>query len=80
MHTAAEHKKVMSNTDSLFHQGQYVVVNKPLGWSSFDVVNRFRYILSKKLRVKRIKVGHAGTLDPLATGVVVLVLESIPRG
>ncbi len=55
-----------------FSDGQFVVVDKPLGWTSFDVVNRFRWLLSKALGVKRIKVGHAGTLDPLATGVVVL--------
>ncbi|MDO5036283.1 MAG: tRNA pseudouridine(55) synthase TruB [Porphyromonas sp.] len=50
----------------------YVVVDKPLRWTSFDVVNRVRILLSKKLGIRRIKVGHAGTLDPLATGVLVL--------
>lgn len=57
---------------SSFDLGRYVVVDKPLKWTSFDVVNKFRYLLSKALGVKRIKVGHAGTLDPLATGVVVI--------
>lgn len=42
------------------------------GWTSFDVVNKFRFILLRRLGVKKLKVGHAGTLDPLATGVVVL--------
>ena len=46
--------------------------NKPLKWTSFDLVNKFRYKLSRKLGVKKIKVGHAGTLDPLATGVMIL--------
>lgn len=46
--------------------------NKPYGWTSFDLVNKFRYKLSRKLDVKKIKVGHAGTLDPLATGVMIL--------
>lgn len=46
--------------------------NKPLKWTSFDLVNRFRYKLSRKLKVKKIKVGHAGTLDPLATGVMIV--------
>lgn len=55
-----------------FAEGQIVVVDKPLGWTSFAVVNRFRYLLKERLGIKRIKVGHAGTLDPLATGVVVL--------
>ena len=57
---------------SSFDLGRYVVIDKPRGWTSFDVVNKFRYVLSKALGVKRIKVGHAGTLDPLATGVVVV--------
>ena len=57
---------------SSFDLGRYVVIDKPLRWTSFDVVNKFRYVLSKALGVRRIKVGHAGTLDPLATGVVVV--------
>ncbi|MDD7438667.1 MAG: tRNA pseudouridine(55) synthase TruB [Bacteroidales bacterium] len=50
----------------------FVVVDKPLEWTSFDVVNKFRYIACRKLGMKKLKVGHAGTLDPLATGVVVI--------
>lgn len=57
---------------NIFSDGTFVVVDKPLKWTSFDVVNKFRWLLCKKLGVKRLKVGHAGTLDPLATGVVVL--------
>ncbi|MCD8041859.1 MAG: tRNA pseudouridine(55) synthase TruB [Tannerellaceae bacterium] len=55
-----------------FFAGEVLYFNKPLGWTSFDLVNRFRYKLSRKLNVKKIKVGHAGTLDPLATGVMIL--------
>lgn len=55
-----------------FSDGMFVVVDKPKGWTSFDVVNRFRWLLCRALGIKRIKVGHAGTLDPLATGLVVL--------
>lgn len=55
-----------------FTEGAFIVVDKPLKWTSFDVVNKFRYLLTKQLGTKRVKVGHAGTLDPLATGVVVL--------
>ncbi|MCD8177033.1 MAG: tRNA pseudouridine(55) synthase TruB [Tannerellaceae bacterium] len=55
-----------------FFAGKVLYFNKPLGWTSFDLVNRFRYKLSRKLNVKKIKVGHAGTLDPLATGVMIL--------
>jgi len=55
-----------------FFEGEVLYFNKPLGWTSFDLVNRFRYKLSRKLNVKKIKVGHAGTLDPLATGVMIV--------
>lgn len=55
-----------------FLAGEVLYFDKPLGWTSFDLVNRFRYKLSRKLDVKKIKVGHAGTLDPLATGVMIL--------
>ncbi|MDR0430193.1 MAG: tRNA pseudouridine(55) synthase TruB [Tannerellaceae bacterium] len=55
-----------------FFTGETLYFNKPLRWTSFDLVNRFRYKLSRKLDVKKIKVGHAGTLDPLATGVMIL--------
>ena len=49
-----------------------LLIDKPKKWSSFDVVNKLRWQLKKKLQVKKIKVGHAGTLDPLATGLLVL--------
>lgn len=55
-----------------FIAGEILYFNKPLGWTSFDLVNKFRYKLSRKLHVKKIKVGHAGTLDPLATGVMIV--------
>ncbi len=49
-----------------------LLVDKPLGWTSFDVVNKVRWLIRHRLGVKKIKVGHAGTLDPLATGLLVL--------
>jgi len=49
-----------------------MLVDKPLEWTSFDAVNKLRYTVSKKLNVKRVKVGHAGTLDPLATGLLLI--------
>ena len=55
-----------------FIAGEILYFNKPLKWTSFDLVNKFRYKLSRKLHVKKIKVGHAGTLDPLATGVMIV--------
>ena len=57
---------------ALFLEGQILLVDKPLGWTSFDVVNKIRYHLRHALGIKKIKVGHAGTLDPLATGVLVV--------
>lgn len=57
-----------------FAQGSTIVIDKPLGWTSFDVVNKIRWNLKQKLKVKKIKVGHAGTLDPLATGVLILCI------
>lgn len=55
-----------------FKEGKTLIVDKPLEWTSFDVVNKIRWNLKQKLKVKKIKVGHAGTLDPLATGVLVI--------
>lgn len=57
-----------------FSKGSTIIVDKPLGWTSFDVVNKIRWNLKQKLGVKKIKVGHAGTLDPLATGVLVICI------
>jgi tRNA pseudouridine55 synthase len=55
-----------------FIKGEVIVINKDLDWTSFDVVNKIRNMLKKKYNLKKIKVGHAGTLDPKATGVVVI--------
>lgn len=55
-----------------FLSGEILLFDKELEWTSFDVVNRVRYILCRKLGIKKMKVGHAGTLDPLATGLVIL--------
>lgn len=55
-----------------FSDGLTILVDKPLGWTSFDVVNKIRWNIKRKLGVKNIKVGHAGTLDPLATGLLVI--------
>lgn len=67
-----QHNSAQEVPENIFGEGTFVVVDKPLGWTSFDVVNKFRWLLCRRLGVKRLKVGHAGTLDPLATGVVVL--------
>ncbi len=53
-------------------EGEVFLVDKPLHWTSFNVVNKIRWKIHKTMRVKNIKVGHAGTLDPLATGVMII--------
>lgn len=55
-----------------FIDGEILYIDKPLGWTSFDAVKRVRGALLRRLKVKKFKVGHAGTLDPLATGVMLL--------
>lgn len=55
-----------------FKEGEILAFDKPYGWTSFALVAKARYLISQKLGVKKIKVGHAGTLDPLATGVLIL--------
>lgn len=55
-----------------FTKGEIIYLNKPYGITSFKALARVRYLISKRLGVKRIKTGHAGTLDPLATGVLIL--------
>lgn len=55
-----------------FISGEILLIDKPLGWTSFDAVKRVRGALTRRTKVKKLKVGHAGTLDPLATGVMVI--------
>lgn len=55
-----------------FIEGEVICINKPLNWTSFRVVNSVRARLCRRLRLKKLKVGHAGTLDPLATGVMII--------
>lgn len=55
-----------------FKEGEILYFNKPLGWTSFKVVGHARYHICRRLGVKKLKVGHAGTLDPLATGVMIV--------
>ncbi len=58
--------------DNIFDQGQALLFDKPLYWTSFDLVNKVRIMFGKILGIKKLKVGHAGTLDPLATGLMIL--------
>lgn len=62
-----------------FKEGEILCFDKPLGWTSFKVVGHARYHLCRYLGVKKLKVGHAGTLDPLATGVVIVCTGKATR-
>ena len=55
-----------------FLSGEIILIDKPLEWTSFQVVNKIRWIIKSTYGVKKIKVGHAGTLDPLATGLLII--------
>ena len=55
-----------------FKEGEILYFNKPLEWTSFKLVGNVRYHICRKIGVKKLKVGHAGTLDPLATGVMII--------
>ena len=55
-----------------FLDGQVLLIDKPLGWSSFQAVNSLKWKIRKKFQLKKIKIGHAGTLDPLATGLLLI--------
>lgn len=55
-----------------FKEGRIMLVDKPLGWPSFDVVNKMRNLLRSELGLAKLKVGHAGTLDPLASGLLII--------
>lgn len=55
-----------------YRNGQLILIDKPLEWTSFQVVNKVRWLIRQKFDIKKLKVGHAGTLDPLASGLLIL--------
>jgi tRNA pseudouridine55 synthase len=55
-----------------YKNGQVLLIDKPLKWTSFQVVNKLRWEIKQRFKIKNIKVGHAGTLDPLASGLLIL--------
>lgn len=62
-----------------FINGEIIAIDKPLGWTSFDAVKRLRGGIQRRLNLKKFKVGHAGTLDPLATGVLLICTGKATR-
>lgn len=65
-------KALLEKDLTAFQEGKLLLFDKPLGWTSFDVVNRVRIALCRYFGVRKLKVGHAGTLDPLATGLLII--------
>jgi tRNA pseudouridine55 synthase len=59
-------------TEEDYKNGQVLLIDKPLTWSSFQAVNKLRWHIKQRFKIKKIKVGHAGTLDPLATGLLII--------
>ena len=62
-----------------FKNGQLILIDKPLEWTSFQVVNKLRWAIRKKYKIKKIKVGHAGTLDPLASGLLIICTGKLTK-
>lgn len=62
----------LASTLEEFQKGQVLLFDKPLHWTSFQLVNKVRWLIKKQFQIKKLKVGHAGTLDPLATGLVII--------
>jgi len=62
----------LKNKQFNFPEGELLLINKPIDWTSFDVVNKIRNLIKKSGNIAKIKVGHAGTLDPLATGLLIV--------
>ena len=62
----------LSNIENPYSAGNVLLIDKPLGWTSFQVVNKIRWLIKQQYNLKNIKVGHAGTLDPLATGLLII--------
>jgi len=62
----------MSALKEQFLNGEIILIDKPLDWTSFQVVNKIRWLIRSTFGIKKIKVGHAGTLDPLASGLLIL--------
>lgn len=62
----------MEAPQNKFQTGQIILIDKPLTWTSFNVANKIKWLIKKEFNLRKIKVGHAGTLDPLATGLLVI--------
>ena len=66
-------------TEKDFLEGQLILIDKPLKWSSFQAVNAIKWAIRKRYQLKKIKVGHAGTLDPLASGLLLICVGKFTK-
>lgn len=66
-------------TKEEYLNGQLLLLDKPLGWSSFQAVNKLKWVIRKRFSLKKIKIGHAGTLDPLATGLLLICVGKFTK-
>jgi len=66
-------------TEQDFLEGQLILIDKPLKWSSFQAVNAIKWAIRKRYQLKKIKVGHAGTLDPLASGLLLICVGKFTK-
>ena len=62
-----------------FEEGRILLINKEIGWTSFDVVKKTKNLIKSRFKIKKIKVGHAGTLDPLATGLLIICTGKLTK-
>tara|TARA_B110000046_G_scaffold40405_1_gene44677 strand:+ start:561 stop:1256 length:696 start_codon:yes stop_codon:yes gene_type:complete len=62
-----------------YQEGRVLLIDKPLNWTSFQVVNKIRWLIKQQFGIKKIKVGHAGTLDPLATGLLIICTGKLTK-
>ena len=62
-----------------FIEGKLLLIKKPINWTSFQIVNKIRWLIKMKFNLKKIKVGHAGTLDPLATGLLIICTGKLTK-
>lgn len=66
-------------TSFSFEEGEVLLVDKPVGWTSFDVVNHLRLLIKRYLHIPKLKIGHAGTLDPLASGLLIICTGKLTK-
>lgn len=69
----------MNFSKESFINGKLILINKPVGWTSFQVVNKIRWLIKSSYDLKKIKVGHAGTLDPLAQGLLIICTGKLTK-